>query len=125
MKFKLYIDCEGAAFDGDPTFSVQHILSKAALDQKLWGPKGLLRDYNGNTVGFWEYSDDTKVAENSGLVPRETLDEIVDLVNEAVQHYDPTIWRRTLTAIKRKAERTLALAALDSTLDTARGHDDI
>ena len=109
MKFELYIDCEGAAFDGYPTFSVQHILSKAALDQKLWG---LLRDYNGNTVGFWEYSDDTKVAENSGLVPRETLDEIVDLVNEAVQHYDPTTWRRTITAIKRKAERTLALAAL-------------
>lgn len=112
MRFELHIDCEGAAFDGDPTFSVQHILSKAALDQKLWDPKGLLRDYNGNTVGFWEYSDDTKVAENSGLVPRETLDEIVDLVNEAGNTYDPHLWLRTLTAIKAKAEHTLSLAAL-------------
>lgn len=112
MKFELHINCEGAAFWGDPTFSVQHIVSKAALDQKLGPAKGVLRDYNGNTVGFWEYSDDTKVVENSGLVPRECLDEIVDLANEAEQHYDPTMWLRALTAIKRKAEHTLSLAAL-------------
>jgi hypothetical protein len=54
MEFTLNIDCDNAAFSGDPLGEVQRLLHVAAMKIEGGYREGKLVDVNGNTVGEFE-----------------------------------------------------------------------
>lgn len=54
MTFKLQINCDNAAFDGDPNPELARILEYVALEVRDGIPFGNVRDINGNKVGHFE-----------------------------------------------------------------------
>jgi hypothetical protein len=58
MEFKLQIDMDNAAFaDDDGTFEVARILRDVADGFETSGDTGFVRDFNGNRVGSWEFTE--------------------------------------------------------------------
>ena len=58
--FRITIECENAAFvDNGPGIEVARILQQVAENVKeqmpMDGLERMVRDENGNTVGFWDY----------------------------------------------------------------------
>lgn len=54
MKFKLEINCDNAAFEGDPSYEVRRILEELVHNMEdVCEHK--LRDINGNIVGFAKF----------------------------------------------------------------------
>jgi len=57
MKFTVEIQCDGAAFDDDPTCEVARLLRQVASRVEKDGePRGGLVDGNGNSVGSYGFA---------------------------------------------------------------------
>ena len=58
MKFRIEIDCDGAAFEGDPwgeVYAILHRLQYEAPMHPVAAPSKPLRGSNGDTVGRAEF----------------------------------------------------------------------
>jgi len=80
MTFILKIDCDNAAFEGDPGAEVSRILRDAAgqIDHGL--DRVRLRDANGNTVGAFRFIGDPPPSKDA-LEKRRKLAELAEFVD--------------------------------------------
>lgn len=57
--FRMRVDCDNAAFEGDPGQELSRILRALADAMRLDDTTcGKLRDINGNTTGSWTFTAD-------------------------------------------------------------------
>ena len=57
MDITITINCDNAAFEGDPVPEITRILHELIDDLDFSEGKQKLRDVNGNVVGFYEIQD--------------------------------------------------------------------
>ncbi len=59
LKFKLEFDCNNAAFEKDaPDIEIARILRDVRKQVETGALSGVVRDFNGNTVGFFDLKAD-------------------------------------------------------------------
>jgi hypothetical protein len=100
MEFSIEIDCDNAAFDGDPVDEIVRILNVVKGKLRSGHHDGSLVDENGNTVGSFELVDD----EDDGEMPDEVRDifdraeagedlEVLGIGQTGNRVYDDGEWR--------------------------------
>lgn len=104
MEFTLNIDCDNAAFDGDPADEIVRLLHVVAMKIEGGYRDGNLVDLNGNTVGDFELTEPDEEDEDDGEIPdevQEVIDqaeagedlEVLGVAQSANRVYDDGRWR--------------------------------
>jgi hypothetical protein len=104
MEFSLNIDCDNAAFDGDPVDEIARIFGVVKSKQRSGRYDGSLLDINGNTVGDYELVDDDEDEDDDDEMPAEARDifdraeagedlEVLGVGQAANRVYDDGMWR--------------------------------